>query len=95
VDAGRGWLIFGLPAAAEVAFHPAEGNTRHESYLICDDLANEIAALHAKGVACAEVVEARWGSIKDQATGLAPGTLGSADCGMSYKRWPDGRSVGS
>jgi catechol 2,3-dioxygenase-like lactoylglutathione lyase family enzyme len=61
VDAGHGWLIFGLPAA-EAAFHPGEGNA-HEFYLMCDDLANEIATLHAKGVGCAEVVEARWGSI--------------------------------
>jgi catechol 2,3-dioxygenase-like lactoylglutathione lyase family enzyme len=62
VDAGHGWLIFGLPAA-EVAFHPAEENGRHELYLMCDDLQDEMAALRAKGVKCAEVVEARWGSI--------------------------------
>ena len=62
VDAGHGWLIFGLPQA-EAAFHPAEGNDRHELYLMCDDLKNEMAALRAKGVECAEVVEARWGSI--------------------------------
>ena len=62
VDAGHGWLIFGLPAA-EAAFHPGEGNARYEFYLMCADLATEIAALHAKGVECAEVVEARWGSI--------------------------------
>ena len=61
VDAGHGWLIFGLPAA-ESAFHPAEAN-RHELYLMCDDLKAEIEALHAKGVECAEVVDARWGSI--------------------------------
>jgi hypothetical protein len=29
VDAGDGWLIFGLPAA-ESAFHSAEANDRHE-----------------------------------------------------------------
>ncbi len=46
VDAGRGWLIFGLPPA-EAAFHPAESN-RHEFYLMCDNLKTEIAALHAK-----------------------------------------------
>jgi catechol 2,3-dioxygenase-like lactoylglutathione lyase family enzyme len=51
VDAGHGWLIFGLPRA-EAAFHPDEGNDRHELYLMCDDLKNEIAALHAKGVEC-------------------------------------------
>ena len=62
VDAGHGWLIFGLPAA-EAAFHPTEGDARHELYLMCDNLKDEMAALRAKGVECAEVVEARWGLI--------------------------------
>lgn len=62
VDAGRGWLIFALPSA-ESAFHPAEANGRHELYLMCDDLQAEMETLGAKGVACAPVVEARWGSI--------------------------------
>src|SRR5580658_2150086 len=62
VDAGHGWLIFGLPTA-EAAFHPAAENDRHELYLMCDDLKSEIAALHAKGVECSEVMEERWGSI--------------------------------
>ena len=62
VDAGHGWLIFALPTA-ESAFHPAEENDRHELYLMCDDLKAQMAALRAKGVVCAEVVEACWGSI--------------------------------
>jgi hypothetical protein len=62
VDAGHGWLIFRLPEA-EAAFHPAEGNDRHEFYLMCDDLKSEMATLRARQVECAEVVEARWGSI--------------------------------
>src|SRR5579863_4194367 len=62
VDAGHGWLIFALPPA-EAAFHPAEQNNRHELYLMCDDLAAEIANLEAKGVQCAEVMEERWGSV--------------------------------
>ena len=62
VDAGHGWLIFGLPAA-EAAVHPAPANDRQELYLMCDDLNQEMAALRAKGVECAEVSEARWGSI--------------------------------
>jgi len=33
VDAGHGWLIFGLPEA-ESAFHPAETNDRHELYFM-------------------------------------------------------------
>ena len=62
VDAGHGWLIFKLPEA-EAAFHPGEQNDRHELYFVCDDLKNEIAALHSKGVECGEVSEERWGSI--------------------------------
>ena len=62
VDAGNGWLIFGLPAA-EAAFHPAETNDRHELYLMCDDLKTEMEGLRAKGIDCAGVVDARWGSI--------------------------------
>src|SRR5215470_15756391 len=35
VDAGEGWLIFGLPPA-EVAVHPSENNDVHEFYLMCE-----------------------------------------------------------
>src|ERR1700704_481429 len=51
VDAGHGWLIFGLPKA-ESAFHPAQTNDRHELYFMCDNLKTEIEALRAKGVEC-------------------------------------------
>lgn len=62
VDAGHGWLIFGLPAA-EAAFHPAESNDNHELFLMCDNLVSEMKSLQEKGVTCSEVEEARWGSI--------------------------------
>jgi hypothetical protein len=62
VDAGRGWLIFALPPT-EAAFHPADQNGSHELYLMCDDLAAEIAALDARGAACSPVHEERWGSV--------------------------------
>jgi hypothetical protein len=60
VDAGGGWLIFALPSA-EVAFHPADRNDRHEFYLMCDDVraAAESAAL--AGSVCAPLVEEAWG----------------------------------
>jgi len=61
VDAGHGWLIFALPPA-EAAFHPADENNRHELYLMCDDLPEAMAALAAKGVACAPVAAEAWGS---------------------------------
>ena len=62
VDAGHDWLIFELPPA-ELAVHPAEGQLRHDLYLMCDDLRAEIAALTAKGVPTSEVEEARWGTV--------------------------------
>ena len=61
VDAGGGWSIFRLPPA-EVAVHPAE-TTGADLYMMCDDLAAEMKTLEAKGVACSEVEEARWGSV--------------------------------
>ena len=62
VDAGHGWLVFGLPPA-EAAFHPGEANDICELYLMCDDLQAEMRVLGEKGVKCSEVQEARWGSI--------------------------------
>src|SRR6201990_3352823 len=61
VDAGGGWLIFGLPPA-EVAVHPADAPAS-ELYLMCDDLAAEMERLEAQGVQCSAVEEARWGSV--------------------------------
>ncbi len=62
VDAGHGWLIFGLPKA-ESAFHPAEANDRHELYFMCDNLKTEMEVLRAKGVGCSKVIEEDWGSV--------------------------------
>ena len=62
VDAGHGWLIFALPPA-EVAFHPAGENDRHELFLMCEDLQAEMAALAEQGVHCSDVQEAGWGAI--------------------------------
>ncbi|HTB74015.1 MAG TPA: hypothetical protein VK762_12260 [Polyangiaceae bacterium] len=61
-DAGHGWLIFALPPA-EVAVHPSDENDVHELYLMCDDVHGFIAEMQAKGVACSDVHEERWGSI--------------------------------
>lgn len=61
VDAGGGWLIFGLPPA-EAAVHPAEAPAA-ELYLMCDDLEAEVRVLAQRGVVCAAVEDARWGTI--------------------------------
>jgi catechol 2,3-dioxygenase-like lactoylglutathione lyase family enzyme len=49
VDAGGGWLIFGLPPA-ELGVHPTDGPPVHELYLMCDDIDSTVADLTGKGV---------------------------------------------
>jgi hypothetical protein len=60
VDAGGGWLIFGLPPA-EVAVHPSRKNNVHELYLMCEDVRALVAALRARGVRCEAVRDRGWG----------------------------------
>ncbi len=60
-DAGGGWLIFALPPA-ELAVHPADGDGRHELYLMCDDIHATLAELRDKGAEVArEVSDQGWG----------------------------------
>jgi hypothetical protein len=59
VDAGGGWLIFGLPPA-EVAVHPAS-RSGHELYLMCDDVVALVVELHRRKVRCSPIQEERWG----------------------------------
>ncbi len=71
VDAGEGWLIFGM-SPAEAGIHPLEGEFTQDHaghrllgavlYLMCDDLNAAIALLQAKSVRCTEVEQAPWGS---------------------------------
>jgi catechol 2,3-dioxygenase-like lactoylglutathione lyase family enzyme len=60
VDAGDGWLIFGLPPS-EVAVHPSGENDLHELYLMCDDIDALVAELKARGIACGPVQDEGWG----------------------------------
>ena len=61
VDAGGGWLIFALPPA-EVAVHPADGEGRHELYLMCDDIHATLAELRGKGAEVArDAADQGWG----------------------------------
>ena len=62
VDAGGGWLIFGLPPA-EVAVHPSKTSVAHELYLMTDDVAALSATLRKRGVYHTPPVDQRWGII--------------------------------
>ena len=57
VDAGGGWLIFALPPA-ELAAHPDGGISRHELYLMCDDIETTVEELKAKGVEFTRAISA-------------------------------------
>lgn len=60
VDAGEGWMIFGLPPA-EVAVHPAETGGRHEMFFLTADIAGARERLAAAGVTCGETTDEGWG----------------------------------
>lgn len=72
VDAGRGWLIFGLPPA-EIAVHPSsddaapanadDGVVGAALYLMCDDLRATMKALESGRLKFAAVEEAPWGIV--------------------------------
>jgi catechol 2,3-dioxygenase-like lactoylglutathione lyase family enzyme len=81
VDAGRGWLVFGLPPS-EAAFHPADANGPHELYFMCTDLTAEVASLREKGIRCSVVEEARWGSI------VKIGLPGGGEIGLYQPKHP-------
>jgi catechol 2,3-dioxygenase-like lactoylglutathione lyase family enzyme len=85
VDAGGGWLIFALPPA-EVAAHPAEGDERHELYLMCDDIEATAAELRAKGVELSR-------SVSDEGWGLVTAIRmpGGGELGLYEPRHPTPR----
>jgi hypothetical protein len=61
IDAGAGWLVFGLPPA-ELAAHPTEGGSHHELYLMCDDVRATVEELERRGVEFTQpIAEERWG----------------------------------
>jgi len=44
--------------------HPSDGPTRHELYLMCDDLEATVSDLRAKGVEfIQDITEERWGRL--------------------------------
>jgi len=64
VDVGRGWLIFALPPS-EVAVHPAEGNERHELYLMTDDVHGFVKEMADRGISCSAPQDQGWGVLTD------------------------------
>jgi hypothetical protein len=82
VDAGEGWLIFVLPPT-ELAVHPTDGPSRHELYLLCDDVNATVADLKAKDVEFSQ-------PISDEGWGLLTAVRlpGGAELGIYEPRHP-------
>ncbi len=74
VDAGGGWLIFGLPSS-EVAFHPAKTGRAHEIYLICEDIEAFVAKVSGQGISCGTIEDQGWGLLSS-VTLPGGGTIG-------------------
>ena len=64
VDAGGGWLIFGLPPA-EVAVHPSDRNDVQEFYLLCKDVKAFRGRMKRKKIACSPVENRGWGLLTE------------------------------
>ena len=60
VDVGNGWLIFSTPPS-ELALHPSVENNKHEAYLMCDDIEEQIKTLEQAGCSCAPIKDEGWG----------------------------------
>jgi len=86
VDAGAGWLIFALPPA-ELAAHPTDGASKHELYLMCDNIEATIDELKRKGVdITGPVSDLGWGLF----TTLA--LPGGSELGLYQPRHPTAHS---
>jgi hypothetical protein len=62
VDAGRGWLIFGLPPS-EIAIHPTYQGGQFDFFLMVDDINSFVKEMAAKDVVCSEIETQRWGLV--------------------------------
>src|SRR5262245_25435231 len=60
VDAGSGYVIFGLPPA-EVSVHEHEGGELHELYLMCADVEHFIGEMTSRRAVCDPVRDEGWG----------------------------------
>jgi len=64
VDAGEGFLIFGLPPA-EMAMHETkDGNSgKSELHLVVDSIDKFVAAMQERSIACDPIADQGWGVV--------------------------------
>src|SRR5215813_7510105 len=65
VDAGGGYLIFGLPAA-EASVHPSRTDNLHqELYLLYDNIDMFVSEMRKNSVPCGPVKDQGWGLLTE------------------------------
>ncbi len=63
VDAGGGYIIFGLPPA-EASIHQTDGEVPHHTlYFLCDNINAFAADMKERGVACGPAADQGWGVV--------------------------------
>ena len=60
VDAGGGFMIYGVPTA-ELAIHEGAANDEHELWLMCNDVEAFVETMRQRGIACPDVEDRGWG----------------------------------
>ena len=74
VDAGGGFMIFGVPPA-EIAVHGSDKNGAHELFLMCEDIEDFIAMMREQDIAYTAPRNQGWGTLT-HITLPGGGTLG-------------------
>jgi hypothetical protein len=64
VDAGEGYMIFGVPPA-EVAIHGSDRNDIHQLYLMCEDIEDFLAEMAERAIAFTPPSFQGWGTMTE------------------------------
>ena len=64
VDAGDGFLIFGLPPA-EVAIHEADKNDVHQLFFMCEDIDAFVDDMKRRGISATPPANRGWGTMTE------------------------------
>lgn len=63
IDAGGGYIIFGLPKA-EASLHHTNGEVpHHELYFLCDDIDAFRSDMAVRGIECGDIEAQSWGRV--------------------------------
>lgn len=64
VDAGDGFMIYGVPPA-EMAIHGSDRNDLHQLYLMCDDIEDFVADMAERAIAFTPPSFQGWGTMTE------------------------------